>query len=70
MVDICSRVEGAAGAGLTGAGLGGCILVLVRDEAVENLCNTLNREYYRPLGREPFMEVCISVAGADFIGES
>ncbi len=70
MVDVCSRVEGVAGAGLTGAGLGGCILVLVRDEAVENLCKTLDREYYRPLGREPFMEVCVSVAGADFIGES
>lgn len=70
MVDICTRVEGVAGAGLTGAGLGGCIVVLARDNAVDRLRKTLLREYYRPVGREPFMEVCISVAGAGIIESS
>jgi galactokinase len=70
MVDICSRVQGVAGASLTGAGLGGCIVVLVRDDTVDRLRKTLLREYYRPLGREPFMEVCIPVAGAGMIERS
>ncbi len=67
MVDICARVDGVAGAGLTGAGLGGCIVVLVRTEALERLKTTLEREYYKPLNREPFIEVCVSVSGAGIV---
>ncbi|MFH1739646.1 MAG: galactokinase family protein [bacterium] len=67
MVDVCSRVDGVVGASLTGAGLGGCILVLARDDAVDRLRGSLLNEYYRPLGFEPFMEICISVAGAGII---
>ena len=67
MIDICSEVDGVAGASLTGAGLGGCILVLARDDAVDRLYETLLNEYYNPLGREPFMEVCVPVAGAGII---
>ena len=67
MVDICARVDGVVGAGLTGAGLGGCIVVLVRTNGVEDLQKTLVREYYEPLRREPFIEICVSVSGADTI---
>ena len=35
LVDIARKAPGVAGACLTGAGLGGCILVLVRKENVE-----------------------------------
>ena len=37
MVDAATATEGVAGAQLAGAGLGGCLMVLVRREAVPAL---------------------------------
>lgn len=41
IVDIARRQPGVAGAQLAGAGLGGCAIILVRDDAHEALINTL-----------------------------
>jgi N-acetylgalactosamine kinase len=62
IVDIA---KGIRGAGLTGAGFGGCVLVLARKTAVQELLNVLDAQYYTPRGLEPAAEVCVSVAGAD-----
>jgi N-acetylgalactosamine kinase len=50
MVDIACGVPGVLGAQLSGAGLGGCILVLVREEAADALKRALQRGYYTPVG--------------------
>jgi N-acetylgalactosamine kinase len=64
MVDIAHTVEGVLGAGLIGAGLGGCIEVLVSNDAVEPLKAKLLKEYYEAGDREPFIETVSPVQGA------
>jgi len=64
MVDIALGVEGVVGAQLAGAGLGGCIMVLCRDEAAERLREAMVRGYYEPAGREPQVEPCVPVEGS------
>ena len=67
MVDIARTVEGVQGAGLIGAGLGGCVEVLVAEDAVETLKQVMLEQYYEPGNREPFMEAVIPVQGAGAI---
>ncbi|MBN2023582.1 MAG: NTP transferase domain-containing protein [Pirellulales bacterium] len=64
MVDVASRVPGVVGAQIAGAGLGGCIMVLVRKEKVPAVCRALAREYYRPRGLKPATLPCIATDGA------
>lgn len=64
LIDIAEKVKGVAGACLTGAGLGGCILVLVRKENVEGLLKNMKEKYYQPRGLPLAAEVCISTEGA------
>jgi N-acetylgalactosamine kinase len=64
MVDLALGVEGVMGAQLAGAGLGGCIMVLCRDEAVEPLREAMVRGYYQPTGRPPQVEPCVPVEGS------
>ena len=53
MVDIAASVQGVAGAQIAGAGLGGCIMVLVRHDSVTALRKALALGYYRPHGLDP-----------------
>jgi len=64
MVDIALSVQGVLGARLVGAGLGGCIWVLVKEESVPLLKETMTQSYYEPRGLSPAMEVCSPVGGA------
>jgi N-acetylgalactosamine kinase len=67
LVDIANSVDGVIGAQLAGAGLGGCMMSLVRADAVEALEQRFRSEYYERIGREPDMHVCLPVAGAGLI---
>ena len=67
MVDIALHVPGVLGAQILGAGLGGCILVLVREEACEAVQHALTERYYAPHGLTPEMFVCQPVAGSEVI---
>lgn len=49
LVEIAERA-GAAGARLTGAGFGGCILAATSVERAEAVLEALRREYYEPRG--------------------
>ena len=64
MVDIALSVEGVVGAQLAGAGLGGCIMVLCRDDATDRLREAMTRGYYEPARREPQVEPCVPVEGS------
>ncbi|MFP4443148.1 MAG: sugar phosphate nucleotidyltransferase [Spirochaetia bacterium] len=64
IVDTALSVEGVLGAQLSGAGLGGCVMVLVREESVEKLTAELNRKYYEPRGLDSGITVCIPVKGS------
>ncbi len=64
MIDLVADVPGVYGAQLGGAGLGGCIMILARPEAVETTTRLLLDEYYGPSKLEPLIHVCSPVAGA------
>lgn len=67
LVDLARDVPGVAGAGLAGGGLGGCVLAMVEETAVETLKATLNKSYYEPRGLENGLLVCSSVAGSGIV---
>ncbi|HEX9692513.1 MAG TPA: galactokinase [Gemmatimonadales bacterium] len=48
---VLARGAGARGARLTGAGLGGCVIMLCDDGAEDNLLRTLARNFYGPRSR-------------------
>ena len=64
IVDVTSRIEGVVGAQLSGAGLGGCVMILVKEDAVDKVIETLEQEYYRPRGLENGITVCVPVKGS------
>lgn len=67
MVDTALSVPGVLGAQILGAGLGGCILVLVREDACEAVQHALTHRYYAPRHLPPEMFVCSPVAGSGVI---
>ena len=64
IVDVTNRIDGVIGAQLSGAGLGGCVMILVKEDAVENVIETLEGEYYQPRGLENGITVCVPVKGS------
>ena len=67
MVDIADSVPGVVGAQLSGAGLGGCIMVLCRHEAVAKLRRDLARHYYRPHKLKPDVTACVPIQGVGLL---
>ncbi|MFQ5809534.1 MAG: galactokinase [Armatimonadota bacterium] len=67
LVDICKRVGGVLGAGLTGAGFGGCVLALVESGGTDGLLEALAEQYYRPRGLAFSAEMYRSVEGAGVV---
>jgi len=56
IVDAARAWEGVLGARLTGAGFGGCAVVLVRRAAAEGLARHVAETYERAFGRRPHVE--------------
>jgi len=67
MVYLSLQTEGVVGAQLAGAGLGGCMMVLARRDAVPNLIHNLTELYYTPNARPPTVLICRPVAGSDVL---
>jgi len=64
MVDIALGTPGVLGAQLSGAGLGGCMMVLARCDAIETVIDRMNRFYYAPTDRAPGAIACTPIAGS------
>jgi N-acetylgalactosamine kinase len=67
MVDIAAATEGVAGAQLAGAGLGGCLMVLARREAVPALRTNLEKAATTWPGPIPSVLMCLPIAGAGLL---
>ena len=67
MVDIANTVPGVVGAQLSGAGLGGCIMVLCQHEAVPKLRRHLARHYYRPRKVKSDITPCVPIQGVGLL---
>ncbi len=66
LVEAALEVSGCLGARLTGAGFGGCVIALAREEAVAELQFHLSRRYVASFEREPHIYVVQSAAGVEW----
>lgn len=67
MVDLVTRVPGVVGAQISGAGLGGCVMVLADNAAVKAAQKQLVDGYYAPNKLDPAINVCIPVQGSGLL---
>jgi len=67
MVDRVLCCPGVLGAQLAGAGLGGCIMVLARKGAEDEVRGVLERDYYGPRDVEPRLFVCHPSRGSQVL---
>ncbi|HOV21171.1 MAG TPA: galactokinase family protein [Candidatus Ratteibacteria bacterium] len=67
IVDTTKKINGVKGAKLTGAGLGGCVLVLVEEKEAEKTLEILNKKYYHKRNLPESSFICNSSSGAEFI---
>jgi len=63
LVDIAMATPGVIGAGLVGAGMGGCIAVVVEDRHAGQVIENMAEEYYRPRNLPVEAEVVTPVGG-------
>jgi N-acetylgalactosamine kinase len=67
MVDISLRVDGILGAQLAGAGLGGCMMLLVHEQAVARVSTALEQQYYRREGKPVSILRCRPIGGSSVL---
>ena len=68
LVSAAKEVDGVAGARLTGAGWGGCIVALVHADAVPAFEAHLSGCYRTGTGREAAIFACCAGPGAGLVG--
>ena len=64
MVDISLSLDGVLGAQLAGAGLGGCMMLLVHEKAVADVSAALQKQYYQPEGKPVSILRCRPISGS------
>jgi N-acetylgalactosamine kinase len=67
MVDLALATPGVLGAQLSGAGLGGCMMVLCRADAVDRLNRRMAKEFYKPRGSKLDATVCSPIEGSGLL---
>lgn len=67
IVDTVKIINGVIGAKITGAGLGGCVVILVEEKKANEVLEVLNEKYYNPRKLEFASFVCKSVNGVEII---
>jgi galactokinase len=68
LVEQANVFPDVAGARLTGAGWGGCVLILVAAAAVDELQSNLGAAYAKVFGEIPAMFICQAAPGAGYLG--
>ncbi|MHC4203842.1 MAG: GHMP family kinase ATP-binding protein, partial [Planctomycetota bacterium] len=63
LVDIALETEGVVGAGLVGAGMGGCIVAVVKEEHTQQLIENIAEKYYHPHKLSVNAEIITPVGG-------
>jgi len=63
LVDIALATPGVLGAGLVGAGMGGCVVAIVRSEQAQQLIRNLEEQYYVPQNLRVATRVITPVGG-------
>ena len=66
MVDI-AREAGATGAQISGAGMGGSMMALVKEEKVQQIIDAIHTKYYVPHGLEDNVIVANAIQGAGIL---
>jgi galactokinase len=69
LVQAAGEVDGCAGARLTGAGWGGCIIALVHQDVVTDFTRHVTARYQSTTGRVPTLFPCQASPGAGWVGE-
>ena len=67
MVDIALKSPGVLGAQISGAGLGGCMMVFVKNKYIEPLKTNLEQQYYLPNDLEPVIITSRPSAGSGIV---
>ena len=67
MVDTALAQEGVLGAQLSGAGLGGCVMILLESAHADAVRKALEETYYEPRGIEPQLFVCQPSRGSQVL---
>ena len=63
LCDMMNATEGVLGSELSGAGLGGCVLILVERDRTSAVMDKLNHEFYDRLWMPRSAFVCIPAQG-------
>ena len=64
LVEIADRCDGVLGSRMVGAGFGGCVLSVLRSDAVGEVTTEIGRKYGAILGRSPWIHVLRPAASA------
>ena len=67
LCDILNSSEGVFGSELVGAGLGGCVIALVRKDCVNTALERIYKEYYDKYGYDRKAEAYLPSAGSEVI---
>ncbi len=67
IVDTACSIQGVCGAQLSGAGLGGCAMILAESNSTENVKNALIESYYQPRSISPDITICNPVHGSGIL---
>ncbi|MHC4425008.1 MAG: galactokinase [Planctomycetota bacterium] len=70
LVDIARATEGVVGAGLVGAGMGGCIVVVIEDKYAPKVIENMAEQYYRPRNQPVEAEIVTPVGGLCTMAEA
>ncbi len=68
LVDIALATPGVIGAGLVGAGMGGCIVAIAEEKYAKHVIENMAEQYYHPRNLPVEAEIVTPVGGLCTMG--